>query len=240
MLFTPEMSGCLDQNRERSAQVIVPEEQDPVLSAMQDAARRTGLWVHLGSLALSDPQSGKRLNRGFLIDDRGAIRARYDKMHLFDVDLPSGETWRESNSYVAGEQAVAAQTPWGRLGLAICYDVRFPDLFRALSNAGADIISVPAAFTVPTGEAHWHVLLRARAIESAAFVVATAQTGQHEDGRATFGHSLVIDPWGTVLLDAGSEPGLYFVDLPLARLDDVRARIPVLRHRKPIGEVMLV
>jgi len=240
MLFTPEMSGCVDQNRERSARVIVPEEQDPVLSAMQDAARRTGLWVHLGSLALSDPQSGKRLNRGFLIDDRGAIRARYDKMHLFDVDLPSGETWRESNSYVAGDQAVAAQTPWGRLGLAICYDLRFPDLFRALSNAGADIISVPAAFTVPTGEAHWHVLLRARAIESAAFVVATAQTGQHEDGRATFGHSLVIDPWGTVLLDAGRAPGLYFVDLPLARLDDVRARIPVLRHRKPIGAVMLV
>jgi predicted amidohydrolase len=160
-------------------------------------------------------------------------------MHLFDVDLPTGETWRESNSYVAGDRAVVAQTPWGRLGLAICYDLRFPDLFRALSNAGADIISVPAAFTVPTGEAHWHVLLRARAIESTAFVVAAAQTGQHEDGRATYGHSLVIDPWGTVLLDAETAPGLFFIDLPLGRLDDVRGRIPVLRHRKPIGEVTL-
>jgi len=239
MLFTPEMSGCVDQDRQRSQGVIVTEEEDAVLAAVGKAARAHGLWVHLGSLALADPVSGKRRNRSFLIDDQGTIRARYDKIHLFDVDLPGGESWRESNTYIPGEQAVAAQTPWGRLGLTICYDLRFPDLFRALSNAGADIISVPAAFTVPSGEAHWHVLLRARAIESSAFVIATGQVGQHEDGRRTYGHSLVIDPWGTVLLDAGDKPGLHFAELPLERIADIRGRIPSLRHRKPIGDVAL-
>jgi len=239
MLFTPEMSGCLDGNRHRSESVIATEEADEVLAAMRAAARTHGIWIHLGSLALRDTESDKRRNRGFLIDDQGEIRARYDKIHLFDVDLPTGESWRESNTYVAGEHAAIAQTPWGKLGLSICYDLRFPDLFRALSNAGADIISVPAAFTVPTGEAHWHVLLRARAIESSAFVIATGQVGEHEDGRHTYGHSLVIDPWGTILLDGGDKAGLYFADLPLERLADVRARIPVLRHRKAIGDVVL-
>jgi predicted amidohydrolase len=239
ILFTPEMSGCLDQDRQRSEHVIVEEEADPVLAVVRSAARDHGIWVHLGSLALKDPASGKRRNRGFLIDDQGDIRARYDKIHLFDVDLPNGETWRESSTYAAGEQAVLAQTPRGKLGLTICYDLRFPDLFRALSSAGADIISVPAAFTVPTGEAHWHVLLRARAIEAAAFVVATGQVGTHEDGRQTYGHSLVIDPWGTILLDGGDRAGLHFVDLPLERIAEVRARIPVLRHRKPIEGIVL-
>jgi predicted amidohydrolase len=238
MLFTPEMSGCLDRDRARSATVIRVEIEDPVLTGVQAAAREHGLWVQLGSLAIADEASGKRRNRAFLIDDQGEIRARYDKMHLFDVDLPSGESWRESNSYVAGETSVLASTPWGRLGLTICYDLRFPDLYRALSDAGADMVSVPAAFTVPTGEAHWHVLLRARAIEGAMFVIAAAQVGRHEDGRETYGHSLVIDPWGTVLLDAGREPGLYLVDLPLARIGEVRARIPALRHRKPVGAVV--
>lgn len=239
MLFTPEMSGCVDQDRERSGEVIVDEGEDSVLATVREAAAAHGIWVHLGSLALSDPATEKRRNRGFLIDDQGEIRARYDKIHLFDVDLPTGESWRESNSYVAGEQSVVAQTPWGKLGLTICYDLRFPDLFRALSNGGADIISVPAAFTVPTGEAHWHVLLRARAIESSAFVIATGQCGEHEDGRRTYGHSLVIDPWGTILLDAGDKPGLYFSELPLERLAEVRGRIPVLQHRKSIADAML-
>jgi len=239
MLFTPEMAGCLDRDRERSGAVIVTEADDPVLAAVRGAARDVGLWVHLGSLALSDPASGKRRNRGFLIDTQGEIRARYDKIHLFDVDLPGGESWRESSSYVGGDHAVMARTPWGNLGLTICYDVRFPDLYRALSNAGADIISVPAAFTVPSGEAHWHVLLRARAIESSAFVIATAQVGLHEDGRQTYGHSLVIDPWGTVLLDAGKEPGLYWADLPLERIAEVRQRIPSLAHRRPIEDIVI-
>lgn len=237
MLFTPEMSGCLDLDRARSAAVIVPEEADEVLASVRKAARAEGIWVQLGSLAIADPESGKRRNRGYLIDDQGDIRARYDKMHLFDVDLPSGESWRESNSYVGGEGPVAADTPWGRLGLTICYDVRFPALFQALSEAGAVMAAIPAAFTVPTGEAHWHVLMRARAIENAMFVIAAAQVGRHEDGRATYGHSLVIDPWGEVLLDAADRTGLHLVDLPLGRIDDARARIPVLRHRRQIARV---
>jgi predicted amidohydrolase len=239
MLFTPEMSGCLDSDRQRSAAVIVGEAEDTVLAAVRSAAREAGLWVHLGSLALSDPASGKRRNRGFLIDAQGEIRARYDKIHLFDVDLPGGESWRESNAYVGGERAALSETPWGNVGLTICYDLRFPDLYRALSNAGADIISVPAAFTVPSGQAHWHVLLRARAIESSAFVVAAAQVGEHEDGRRTYGHSLVIDPWGTILLDAGGKPGLYWADLSLDLIAEVRSRIPSLVHRKQIEDVVL-
>jgi predicted amidohydrolase len=238
MLFTPEMSGCLDRDRKRSEPMIVSEEQDIVLATVRAGAREHGLWVQIGSLALRDPESGKRRNRAFLIDDEGEIRARYDKMHLFDVDLPSGESWRESSAYVAGEAPVLAATPWGMIGLTICYDLRFPDLYRALSDAGADMVTIPAAFTVPTGRDHWHVMMRARAIEGTMFVIAAAQAGHHEDGRETYGHSLVVDPWGTVLLDAGSEPGLYSVDLPLARLSEVRAHIPVRRHRRPVGDVV--
>jgi predicted amidohydrolase len=238
ILFTPEMSGFLDRDRERSAGNVRPEEDDLVLKAVRDAAKEQGLWVQLGSLAILDETSPKRRNRSYLIDDQGAVRAHYDKIHLFDVDLPTGESWRESNSYEGGETAVLAQTPWGKLGLTICYDLRFPDLFAALSNAGADFVSVPAAFTVPTGEAHWHVVLRARAIEGSIFVIATGQVGTHEDGRQTYGHSLVIDPWGTVLLDAGDKPGLYIVDMPFDRLAEVRARIPALKHRRPIGAVL--
>ena len=239
MLFTPEMSGLLDKDRARSEQVIRSEDEDDVLAIVRAEAKARGLWVHLGSLAIRDAASSKRRNRGFLIDPMGAIRARYDKMHLFDVDLAGGETYRESNAYVAGEQAVLARTPLGNLGLTICYDLRFPDLFRALSDAGADIISVPAAFTVPTGEAHWHVLLRARAIESSAFIIAAAQTGLHEDGRRTYGHSLIVDPWGTVLLDAGDQPGVYFADLSLDQLAEVRGKIPVLQHRKSVLDVVI-
>ena len=239
MLFTPEMSGMIDQDRARSETVICSEDEDEVLATVRAEAKLHGLWVHLGSLAVRDDASNKRRNRAFLIDPAGEIRARYDKIHLFDIDLPSGETYRESNAYTPGENAVLAQTPWGKLGLTICYDLRFPDLFRALSSAGADIISVPAAFTVPTGEAHWHVLLRARAIESSAFIVAAAQTGSHDDGRRTYGHSLVVDPWGNILLDAGEGAGIYFADLPLEMLADVRGKIPVLRHRKPIENIIL-
>lgn len=239
MLFTPEMSGLIDQDRARSEKVIRSEDEDDVLATVRAEAKSRGLWVHLGSLAIRDEAGTKRRNRAFLIDPAGDIRARYDKIHLFDVDLPSGETYRESNAYTPGENAVLAQTPWGRLGLTICYDLRFPDLFVALSNAGADIIAVPAAFTVPTGRAHWHVLLRARAIESSTFIVAAAQTGLHDDGRRTYGHSLVVDPWGNILLDAGEGDGVYFADLPLEMLTDVRGKIPVLRHRKSIENIIL-
>lgn len=236
MLFTPEVSGLVDRDRARAAANIHDETGDAVLAAVRAAAAEYGLWVHLGSLLIRRAD-GKLANRGFVIDDTGTIRARYDKLHLFDVDLPSGESWRESASYTAGEGAVVVDTPVGALGLSICYDLRFPDLHRALTDAGATILTVPAAFTQPTGAAHWHVLLRARAIEGAAFVVAAAQTGEHEDGRATYGHSLVIDPWGEVLLDMGEAPGLGFADIDPARQADVRARIPALRHRRSIPDV---
>ena len=170
-----------------------------------------------------------------MIDAAGDIRARYDKMHLFDVDLPTGESWRESAAYAPGEGSVVVETPWGRLGLSICYDIRFPDLYRSLSDAGATMLAVPAAFTVPTGAAHWHVLLRARAIEAGAFVIAAAQSGTHEDGRATYGHSLVVDPWGEVLLDMAEAEGIACVEIDPARVADVRARIPALNHRRPIA-----
>jgi deaminated glutathione amidase len=239
LAFTPEMTGLLDRDRARAAGSIVGEDADPVLAAARGAAKRLGLWVHLGSLALRPGDGEARyVNRGFLIDDAGAIRARYDKLHLFDVDLASGESWRESAAYAPGAGAIVAETPAGQLGLSICYDVRFPDLYRSLSDAGAEILAVPAAFTVPTGQAHWHILLRARAIEAGSFVVAAAQVGRHEDGRATYGHSLVIDPWGEVLLDMGEEAGVGFADIDLARLADVRARIPALRHRRSIPQVI--
>jgi len=237
--FTPEMTGLLDRDRARAASSIVGEEGDPVLAAAREAASRLGLWVQLGSLALRPGgEEGRYVNRGFLIDPAGAIRARYDKLHLFDVDLPTGESWRESASYTPGEGAVVVTTPVGRLGMSICYDMRFPDLYRALTNAGATILAMPAAFTRPTGAAHWHVLLRARAIEGACFVVAAAQTGVHEDGRATYGHSLVIDPWGEVLLDMGEAPGLGFAEIDPALQEDVRARVPALKHRRSIPEVV--
>jgi deaminated glutathione amidase len=241
MLFTPEMSGLLDRDRARAAANLRDEDDDPVLGTVRNAAAKAGLWVHLGSLALNTGRvDGRLVNRGFLIDASGAIRARYDKIHLFDVDLPSGETWRESAAYAPGDRVIVAETPWGRLGMSICYDLRFPDLYRALSDAGAQMLAVPAAFTVPTGLAHWHILLRARAIEAGAFVIAAAQCGHHEDGRATFGHSLVVDPWGEVLLDMESRVGVEIADMDPARIADVRRRIPTLRHRKPIGRPEIV
>jgi predicted amidohydrolase len=239
MLFTPEMSGLLDRDSKRASAHILPEEQDAVLALCRGAARERGIWVHLGSLAIR-AGDGKVANRGFVIDKHGEVRARYDKIHLFDVDLPTGESWRESAVYAAGREAVVVNgTPVGRLGLTICYDLRFPQIFERLAEAGADLIAVPAAFTVPTGLAHWEVLLRARAIEAGLFVVAAAQCGHHEDGRNTFGHSLVVDPWGEVLLDMGEANQVAFADVDLARIGEVRGRVPALHHRREIGEAVL-
>jgi predicted amidohydrolase len=235
MLFTPEMSGLLDADRQRGAPHLRAEAEDEVLAAVRDAATRAGIWVHLGSLALKR-EEGKLANRGFVIDGRGEIRATYDKLHLFDVDLPTGESWRESASYAPGERTAVVETPVGPLGLSICYDLRFPDLYRALTDAGAKIIAIPAAFTVPTGQAHWHVLMRARAIEAGIFVIAAAQSGRHEDGRATYGHSLVVDPWGEILLDMGDEKGIGFADIEMERVDEVRMRLPAIRHRRSIPQ----
>lgn len=232
MLFTPEMSGLLDRDRKRAAASIVGEEDDPVLAAVREAAAREGLWVALGSLAVRG--DGERYaNRAFVIDDQGAIVARYDKMHMFDVDLATGESWRESNAYAPGDAVTTVETPLGRLGLAICYDIRFPALFEALGRAKCDVIAIPAAFTVPTGQAHWHLLQRARAVEASAYVLSAAQVGRHEDGRTTYGHSLAVDPWGEVLLDMGGDaPGIAFVDLDPQRIGEVRAQLPSLANRR--------
>jgi len=240
ILFTPEMSGLLDRDSQRAAKVLRAQDEDQVLAACREAAARHRIWVHIGSLAvLSD--DGKVANRSFIIDREGKVRATYDKIHLFDVDLPTGESWRESSVYSPGAGVVVVNgTPVGKLGLTICYDLRFPGLFAQLAESDADVIAVPAAFTVPTGKAHWHILLRARAIEAGLFVVAAAQVGHHEDGRNTFGHSLVVDPWGEILLDMSEEKGVGFADIDLKRISEVRARIPALNHRRPIPEAVIL
>jgi predicted amidohydrolase len=238
MLFTPEMSGLLDRDSSRAAKNIRTPEEDVVLKAARKAAAQHRIWLHIGSLAVL-LEDGKVANRAFVIDREGEIRGTYDKLHLFDVDLPTGESWRESNVYSAGGGVVLVNgTPIGKLGLTICYDLRFPGLFARLAESDADVIAVPAAFTVPTGKAHWHILLRARAIEAGLFVIAAAQVGRHEDGRQTFGHSLVVDPWGDVLLDMGEEQGVAFADIDLKRISDVRSRIPALNHRRAIPEAV--
>ncbi len=233
LIFTPEMSGLLDRDRVRGRVNIVAEDADAVLAAVRAAARDHGVWVQLGSLALlPDVDAALPVNRSLLIDAHGEIVARYDKIHLFDVDLPGGERYRESAGYAPGTQATAAATPWGPLGMTVCYDVRFAALYAALAGAGATILSVPAAFTQPTGAAHWHVLLRARAIETGCFVVAAAQTGMHADGRATYGHSLVVDPWGQILLDMGEAAGGATVDVDLDAVAETRARVPGLANAR--------
>lgn len=236
MLFTPEMSGLLDRDADRARRNVTSTDEDRVLAACREAAKRNRIWIHLGSLAVA-AEDGRFANRGFVIDSAGQIRASYDKIHLFDVDLPTGESWRESNVYRGGSEAVVVDgTPVGKLGLTICYDLRFPALFQRLTDAGAQIVSVPAAFTVPTGRAHWEILLRARAIEAGIFVVAAAQCGRHEDGRETYGHSLIVDPWGTILLDMDQQVGVAFGEIDLGKVDEVRGRVPAIRHRRPVAE----
>jgi predicted amidohydrolase len=234
MYFAPEMALLVDRDRARARKHMADETHSMALQRLIAAAARHRIWVHIGSMPILDDGADKFANRSIIISPDGAIAARYDKMHLFDVDLASGETWRESSAYVGGEQPVVVQTPLGQMGLAICYDMRFPDLFSAYAKSSVDIITLPSAFTVPTGEAHWHTLLRARAIESAAFVIAAAQCGVHEDGRQTYGHSLVVDPWGTILLDMGGLPGLAWVDLDLDSIKRVRKQIPVHANRRNI------
>jgi predicted amidohydrolase len=226
---TPEMTSLVERSRERLFALVTGEDQDPTLSALREAARETGTVVQIGSIAV---RSGDKIaNRAYLINSDGEILASYDKLHLFDVDLPSGERWRESATYTGGACAVVAATPWAMLGLTICYDIRFPGLYRALAEAGAEVLTAPACFTRQTGEAHWHVLQRARAIETGSFVISAAQGGLHEDGRETYGHSLIVDPWGRVLADAGgSEPGVILAEIDLAQVADARARIPSLKH----------
>lgn len=235
MLFTPEMSGLIDRDRKRAAGSIVRENDDPVLAHVREAAARQGVAVSIGSLAIAR-EDGRWANRSFVIDENGDVIARYDKIHMFDVSLDSGEQWNESAAYAAGAEVVTAQTPLGLLGLSICYDVRFPALYEALGRRLCDAIAVPAAFTAPTGKAHWELMLRARAVEASAWVIAAAQVGTHEDGRSTWGHSMVIDPWGEVVLDMGGEsPGLAFAEIDPARTASVRKQLPSLANRRNIA-----
>lgn len=239
MLFTPEMSLLLDRDRKRAAAHIVPQDETPFVPLLADLAQQTGLTIALGSMAVA-VRGGKNANRSMLFSPGGGVPVTYDKIHMFDVELATGESWRESAAYEPGSEAVTVEdTPAGRLGLTVCYDLRFPALFGELGNRRCDAIAVPAAFTKPTGEAHWHVMLRGRAIEASAFVIAAAQVGTHEDGRATYGHSLVVDPWGEVQLDMGgpehaNAPGLGFCDIDLGRVAEVRAQVPALANRRTI------
>jgi deaminated glutathione amidase len=229
---TPEMTSLVERSKSSLFEKITGQDDDPTLSALRDVARERGLVIQIGSLAIRN--GDKVANRAFLIDAEGAITASYDKLHLYDVDLPNGERWRESATYTGGACAVVADTPWAPIGLAICYDIRFPALYRALAEAGATILTAPACFTKQTGEAHWHVLHRARAIETGSFMISAAQGGHHEDGRDTYGHSLIVDPWGRVLADAnGAEPGVILAEIDLSRVTDARARIPALQHARP-------
>jgi deaminated glutathione amidase len=233
---TPEMTNILELERPRLLAVVKPEADDLAVSQFRILARELGIWLHVGSLALMGERD-RPVNRSLLISPEGRIAARYDKIHMFDVDLAGGESYRESANYEPGRQAVVASLPWGQLGMTICYDLRFPHLHRALAQAGARFIAVPAAFTKPTGLAHWHTLLRARAIECQSYVFAAAQGGKHENGRETFGHSLVISPWGEVLAEADVQPAVTFADVELQRLDDVRRQVPSLRHDRPFDVV---
>jgi predicted amidohydrolase len=241
LIMTPEVSNFIESGRRRRDKAR-READDLFLAGMRDLARETGAWILVGSLVI-DPAGEpgaepgakttgeERLaNRSFLIDAAGGIVARYDKIHMFDIDLPGGESYRESNAYRPGARTVVAETPWGRLGMSVCYDVRFPHLYRALAQAGADFLAVPSVFTVPTGKAHWHVLLRARAIENGCYVFAPAQWGEHAGGRRSYGHSLIVDPWGEIIADGGEEPGLVTAQIEPERIAKARGMVPSLQH----------
>ena len=228
-VLTPEMTNILAAKREQLFDVIVAEEADPSLATLRELARQLGIHIHIGSLAIR-LSADRAANRSFLVDPRGNIAARYDKIHMFDVDLANGESYRESRNYRPGELAVLADLPWGRLGLTICYDLRFPALYRALAEAGATMLAIPSAFTKQTGEAHWHVLVRSRAIENGSFVFAAAQGGKHENGRDTYGHSLIVDPWGRIIAEGGTESGVVMAEIDPAEVANARARIPSLQH----------
>ncbi|MBI5131135.1 MAG: carbon-nitrogen hydrolase family protein [Rhodopseudomonas palustris] len=228
-VLTPEVSNMMQLNREALFQQLADEDSDASLKAYRALARELKIHLHIGSLALR-ASPDRAVNRSFLIDPSGTVLASYDKIHMFDIDLGNGESYRESANYQPGETAVISDLPWGRIGLTICYDVRFPALYRALAEAGASFITVPAAFTKPTGEAHWHTLLRARAIENGCFVFAAAQGGLHENKRETYGHSLIIDPWGVVLAEGGVDPGFVMARIDPAEVGKARGKIPSLQH----------
>ena len=233
-IATPENTDLMAQDGGSKLEKTFAEKDAPALPQFCALAKELGIWLLIGSLAIK-VSPGKTANRSYLIGPNGRVGARYDKIHLFDVNLPSGETYRESNTVEPGAEAVAVSLPWGRLGLSVCYDLRFPQLYRVLAKAGAEILTVPSAFTETTGKAHWHVLLRARAIENSCFVVAPAQGGTHANGRKTYGHSLIVGPWGDILAEAGTDPGFISAELDLGEIAAVRARLPSLHHDPPFS-----
>jgi predicted amidohydrolase len=235
-IATPEMTNILDTDRQRVAAIVQLESEDPAPRAFSDLAQDLGVHLLIGSVALRSEQQ-KLVNRSLLFSPQGEVLARYDKIHMFDVDLGGEQSFRESKGYDAGRQAIMADLPWGRLGLSVCYDVRFPGLYTSLSKAGSYLLSVPSAFTKITGEAHWHVLLRARAIENGAFVLAPAQAGRHECGRESYGHSLIVGPWGEVMADGGEAPGIVMAEIDLTLAMAARRRIPALSHARGFGLV---
>ena len=234
LICLPEYFSSLREVDSLVISIPFPEPEHPVLAQLQDLARELGVWLLLGSLAVRQDDD-KVVNRSYLLDSRGQVKARYDKIHLFDVDLDGGESYRESATIRPGAAAVVADTPWGKLGLSICYDIRFPHLYQALARAGADFLTSPAAFTKTTGQAHWHVLQRARAIETGCFVFAPSQYGDHGGGPPTFGHSLIVDPWGSVLADAGDGPGYVVAEVDPAKVAEARRKIPALRNAQEVG-----
>jgi deaminated glutathione amidase len=231
-IATPEVTVLFEAESDRLFAKVHVEDEDPSLLALRNTAKEQGVWLLIGSMAI---RVGERqcANRSFLIGPDGAIRASYDKIHMFDVDLPNGEMYRESRNFRRGERAVVADMPWGRLGLSICYDLRFPQLYRTLAHAGASFLTIPAAFTHTTGKAHWHVLQRARAIETGCFVIAPAQGGIHPNGRHTYGHSLIVAPWGEILAEAGEDPCVITAEIDPAKVAEARQRIPALTHDRP-------
>jgi deaminated glutathione amidase len=233
----PEVVNLCDKGPGMGAKSSFPEDREPALKAYRALAKELDVWLLAGSLVIKLTDDPRMANRSFLIDSSGAVAASYDKMHMFDVDLEGGESYRESNNYRPGDRAVVADSPWGRIGMTVCYDVRFPYLYRAMAQAGARILTVPSSFARTTGKAHWHTLLKARAIETGCYVLAPAQCGDHEDGRQTYGHALIISPWGEIVADAGETPGVIVADLDLDAVDKARAMVPSLKHDRDFTPV---
>ena len=234
MVAFPEVAGMMNKRLTHEPGLVGPEETDPFIGACRSLAKKNELWIHTGSTPIAQSDDARFLNHSNLINPNGEVRARYDKVHLFDLYPQDRPPMLESKRYAPGNRAVLADTPWGGLGMSICYDLRFPHLYRQYAKAGATMLFIPSAFTVPTGQAHWEVLLRARAIENGAFVVASAQVGTHADGRVTYGHAMVVDPWGKVLVDMGTGVGLAVVDLDLSLVASSRAHIPSLTHDQQV------
>lgn len=228
LIMTPEVCAMLEPRRKLAATKVELEESNAALAMFKDLAKETGAWILVGSMAVKLSDGDRFANRSFLVTPEGDVTAKYDKIHMFDVDVAEGESYRESRGYRPGDHATLAATPWGALGMTVCYDMRFPYLYRELAKAGADFLAAPSAFTVPTGRAHWHVLLRARAIENGCFMFAPAQVGEHAEGRKSYGHSLIVDPWGEVLADGGEEVGFVTAEIDVSKVAEARAKVPSL------------